>query len=354
MFGTLRRAFATDDGREIAEDTLDGLLAWRHKIPAAGVSVPYPDLGHARVAAASESYAGTIFITARFRTGSTLLWNLFRQIDGCVAYYEPLNERRWFDSALRGDRVDPTHRGVDDYWREYQGLTELGQWHREDWTDRRLLLDEDAWDPGLRKYFERLIDHAAPNRAVLQCNRIDFRLPWVRRQFPGAAIVHLYRHPRDQWCSSLLDPSAVPRDVKMSDFEPHDHFYLRRWALDLRRHFPFLSERAETCPYRVFYFIWKLSYLFGVAYADHSLSFEDLTRSPQLEIRQLLTAVKVDADPVRLASFVSEVPLGTYGRYADDGWFREQETVCEEVLAEYFRGESIALTPREQVRRSAG
>ena len=40
-----------------------------------------------------------IFITARFRTGSTLLWNIFRHIEGCTAYYEPFNERRWFDAA---------------------------------------------------------------------------------------------------------------------------------------------------------------------------------------------------------------------------------------------------------------
>jgi len=63
-----------------------------------------------------------VFITARFRSGSTLLCNLFRQVDACTAYYEPFNERRWFDPSVRGNRVDPTHRDVEDYWREYDAL----------------------------------------------------------------------------------------------------------------------------------------------------------------------------------------------------------------------------------------
>ena len=120
LFRTLRRAFQADDGREIASDSLEGLLAWRPRVPGGRLTVPYQDL--ARPSQAGADYSGTVFITARFRTGSTLLWNIFRHIDGCVSYYEPLNERRWFDSRARGNRIDSTHRGVDDYWREYEGL----------------------------------------------------------------------------------------------------------------------------------------------------------------------------------------------------------------------------------------
>jgi hypothetical protein len=45
--------------------------------------------------------AGAVFITGRFRSGSTLLWNIFRNIEGFNAYYEPFNERRWFDQGAR-------------------------------------------------------------------------------------------------------------------------------------------------------------------------------------------------------------------------------------------------------------
>ena len=35
-----------------------------------------------------------IFLTSRFRSGSTALWSAFRLLDDVTAYYEPFNERR--------------------------------------------------------------------------------------------------------------------------------------------------------------------------------------------------------------------------------------------------------------------
>ena len=45
---------------------------------------------------------GLVFVTSRFRSGSTLLWNIFRQSGSFTAFYEPFNERRWFDEQFRG------------------------------------------------------------------------------------------------------------------------------------------------------------------------------------------------------------------------------------------------------------
>jgi hypothetical protein len=325
---------------------LQGLTSWRPVVPESIASNPYPDLGS--TSGSTRDYSGTVFITARFRTGSTLLWSIFRQIDGCVAYYEPLNERRWFDPETRGDRIDATHRGVDDYWREYDGLRDLGQWFREEWNERSFLMDASAWDPDLKRYFDRLIEHAAPRRAVLQCNRIDFRLPWLRRQFPGATFVHLYRHPRDQWCSSLVNPAAVPRNVTTAEFKPFDHYYLRRWALDLQPHFPFLSTNSETSPYRLFYFIWKLSYLYGSAFCDYGVAFENLIQSPETSIARLAEFTGVTADAKKLASLVIDVPIGQWRQFADAAWFSDHERACEAVLEEFFRGQP----PIESLRAS--
>jgi hypothetical protein len=143
------------------------------------------------------------------------------------------------------------------------------KYYREDWVDHELFMDHSSLNYEMFRFIQLLVERA-PGRAVLQFNRVDFRLPWLRYNFPEATIVHLYRHPRDQWCSSLLE-SRFPLEGDVRSFEPYDGFYLRRWASDLKYRFPFLDERRVSHPYELFYAIWKLSYLFGRVYARTSL-----------------------------------------------------------------------------------
>jgi hypothetical protein len=339
FFHVFRQAAATDDGREIAAAAVRDLLAARPDV-LAGLAdfaeTPYEELGGPGAEGPPAPRGDAVFITARFRSGSTLLWNLFRNVPGCTSYYEPLNERRWFDPVARGDRVDVTHRKVEDYWKEYDGLDVLGKYFREEWAGRALFMDVDAWDPDLKRYVETLIERA-PGRPVLQFNRIDFRLPWFRRHFPSARIVHLYRHPRDQWCSALLDVKRFPPDGRVADFTPHDGFYLLGWARDLKYQFPFLDERTAEHPYQLFYYLWKLSYLFGRKYAHHSLAFEHLVAEPEEQLRRLFAAINLEGyDLDRLKGLIVRPALGKWKEYADDAWFRRHEAACERVLADFL------------------
>ena len=86
------------------------------------MSTPYSDLGHPRSRQRPSDRSDVVIITGRFRSGSTLIWNLFRQAGGFTAYYEPFNQRRWFDPTTRGNHTDATHRKVANYWREYDNL----------------------------------------------------------------------------------------------------------------------------------------------------------------------------------------------------------------------------------------
>jgi hypothetical protein len=340
LFSFLGRIAATDDGRAVAADTLRGLLNGRPELMDFGGGSPpppYPELGSAIGQDRTCLRSDLIFITARFRTGSTLLWNLFRNINGCTSYYEPLNERRWFDRSCRGDRIDPTHRKVEDYWTEYEGLQELGEHYRESWIEHDLLMESGFWDPHLKRYVELLAEKAR-GRPVLQFNRIDFRLPWFRKTFPRSKIIHLYRHPRDQWCSCFPGGNFFPPDGAVSEFAAHDHFYLLNWARDLRYHFPFLDQRSVSHPYQLFYFLWKLSYLFGKQWAHYSLGYEALTQSPQSQISDMLTALGVSGyDLGKLCALVDRPAEGKWRKYAEDAWFKQHETACETALEDFFQ-----------------
>jgi hypothetical protein len=297
---------------------------------------PYADLGKPDPRGGIRSRQDIIFITGRFRSGTTFLWNVFRSVPGITAYYEPFNERKWFDPALRGARVDATHKNVAEYWKEYEGLEDLGNYYRLEWTDTNLYMGARFPDIGMRKYIERMVEHS-PGRPVLQFNRVDFRLPWLKSQFPGAKLVHLYRHPRDQWCSALMGRECPRDDMPFTAFEPYDGFYLTSWVRDLKHHFPFLDEGEIAHPYEAFYFIWRLSYAFGRRYADESIRFEELVEDPVLVTGKLLGALGIkDHDPRRIQEIHSRPDLGKWRAYASDEWFRKHESRCETVLLEHF------------------
>lgn len=317
----------TDDGRRI----LSNAFAQTHPPPRVPAALwnerPYADIG----LAASPVLTPPVFVTARFRSGSTLVWNLFRHVSGCTAYYEPLNERRWFDPDARGSRVDATHRGVDDYWREYENLADLDRWFDPHWYDRRLYMTDSEADPALEQYIRRLID-AAPGVAVLQFNRVDFRLPWLRARFPDARLLHVYRHPRDQWMSTLGASTGVPRDITMRAFEPLDHFYLLAWARDLCRHFPALDPAHAEHAYDLFYGIWRLSYLFGRRYADASFAYEALVLDADVQLPRLMTAAGIERyDSDALKQLLGPLPPARWLQ-ADAAWFGDREQRVDELL----------------------
>ena len=224
FFSFLRRVSATDD----AESIFSRLL----RQPIGGVALaeigapqvwgaPYPEVastGGAHAETKKLSARRPVFVTGRFRSGSTLMWNIFRHVPGVTSYYEPFNERRWFDVAGRGSEVDQTHLGVSDYWTEYNDLPELARYFDEDWKFRRLYMSATSYDAPMQRYIETMIERA-PGRPVLQFNEVDFRLGWLRAWFPGVPIIHIFRHPRDQWCSTLQDAAPTVAQCRVREFE---------------------------------------------------------------------------------------------------------------------------------------
>ena len=342
FFDVWQRALRSSDGKSAVVGSLRHLLSWRpHDFNSDVLAEsPYCEIGRASTTLPTCERDDIIIVSARFRSGSTLLWNLFRNIPGFVSYYEPFNERRWFDAAARGEQIDSTHRKVADYWAEYDGMDDLADVFDDSWNDRDLYMSEDAWNPRMKSYIEQLVERAS-GRPVLQFNRLDFRLPWARRTFPNAKFVHLYRHPRDQWMSNLQSNDRFPADGKMADFAAVDGFYLLWWARDLKHHFPFLDVQNIEHPYQLHYFLWKLSYVYGRTFSDVSIGFEELTTSPERALFHLFEVCGIDEFHVeKLLPLIEPPPFGKWKNYADDAWFKRHEEHCEDVLAGFFDARS--------------
>ncbi|MGH6897062.1 MAG: sulfotransferase [Geminicoccaceae bacterium] len=304
-------------------------------LPAIALARLPPGYGLARAEAAPPRSQAPVFVTARFRSGSTFLWQLFRAIEGVTAYYEPLNERQWFRQPEHSPPSDPSHRDLDDYGAEYAGMADLQPLFDPNWGYRGLHMDERSHDPRLFRYIDELI-RRAESRPVLQFNRVDLRLPWLRAHFPGAAVVHLYRHPREQWMSMQVK-SRVPLACTLDEFAQYDSFYTLPWARDLRVTFPFLEIDQDIHPYALHYYLWRLSFAFGQAYAHLSLSYEELTGDFAGTFKKLLSDLAIEGAELERLGQLNRGPVAPrWPDYADDRWFGVIEAECERTLRIYF------------------
>jgi hypothetical protein len=275
-----------------------------------------------------------IIISSRFRSGSTVLWNMFRQEPANTAYYEPFNERKWFLQTQRGETVDSTHIGVQDYWTEFNNMEDLDNLYEQSWINRNLHMDESSWNPKMKEFICKLVERAE-GRPVLQFNRADFRLPWLRHNFPNAKFLHLYRHPRDQWLSFLTDKALMNKDAVATTYQ--DEFYLNSWCEDLTQYFPFLSIESTPHPYQRFYYLWKLSFLYGQKFSDLSISFEDLVQHKEATTEKIINTFSLSTNAELMYQVVETPQLNRWGSYAEDAWFKQFEDKCEHVLTNYLK-----------------
>ncbi len=85
------------------------------------------------------------------------------------------------------------------------------------------------------------------------------------------------------------------------------------------------------------YLIWKLSYLWGRAYSDISLSYEQLLTAPRKTVRTLFERVGLaDQLTPQLTSLIRCRAIGKWRSYADDSWFAAQERHAEQLLSTFL------------------
>jgi hypothetical protein len=289
-----------------------------------------------------------IFISARFRSGSTLLWHLFRQIPACRAYYEPCHDQLLAHIEVKTPPLEG-HLGVQSYWDEYFPiLDQLKELHDRDFGVNRLLLEANDTHEELAQYVQFLISSAAPGIAVLQFNRVDFRLPWLRAQFPEAKILHMFRNSRDQWFSMVKDLS---KEQRLNSYI-NTGYELMTWSCSLAFDFPFLFSPRIRSSYHRHYILWKLSKLMGERCSDLSVDFDnDLIGNPRRTIEQILTTsglTVLATDP--LANLVSVPKSGQWRAVESEEWFHRAEAECDEILEQHGLLDRFGLQPLPAIK----
>jgi len=241
-----------------------------------------------------------VFIVGRFRSGTTALWNILRHSDEAFAMYEPLHDTL----ATHLDHPaapDATHRGVADYFHELrQHREQVLSLYRMGFGATRLALAAKDSYPELKTYLTALINLAGEKIPVLKCVRLDFRLAWLRKQFPHAKIIYIVRDPREQWISMAAKDNAdlkVPRWLSVyqgSTFAANLMFYL-----------PEIMGGDGQHSYERAYYLWRISQVIGQKYADLYVDFdrEFLTADPALFAR-LTSLTGIPIPPAVIAEYL--------------------------------------------------
>ncbi len=226
-----------------------------------------------------------IFICGRFRAGTSFLWHVFDQLANCCAWYEPLHPQLL--THIQGTPPKADHVGINDYWHSYRRHPQFKQSYDASFAYRQLWLEATDQCETLRQYIQSLIDLSAEQQPVLQFNRMDLRLPWLKRQFPQAKIVYIERNPLQLWQSQRKHLCLADRDNESHS----DAYELMQWSVALTDILPFMAHQPSRHGFFRFYCLYRLSKQLGHAHADLVLSLdEDVFESARVieKINQLV------------------------------------------------------------------
>jgi hypothetical protein len=275
---------------------------------------------------------------------------MFRHMPGCMSFYEPCNDLL-VTHVEHETKALPTHRKVASYWDEYQPiLDEARARHSMDFGLTRLSLEPQDEHAALERYLRFLLEAAGAKRPVLQFNRVDFRLGWLRRRFPEARILHLTRNSRDIWYSMVRD---LPENG-WKDAQANTNYDLVLWSLSLYHAFPFLFSPLVSTSYHRHYLLWRLSGLAGERMADLTLDFDrDVLGDTAATVLRLAEFAGQQDVPVdEIAGLVIAPERGRWADLADEQWFAAAEAECDVLLGSLGLLEHFGHLPLAEIESS--
>jgi glycosyltransferase involved in cell wall biosynthesis len=246
-----------------------------------------------------------IFIHSLFRTGSTYIWNKFRQNDKYYCYYEPFHPSLSeitndnIEQLLTKDFESVNHPSLSKYYLyEYKKLLEDGRTSLP-YFKKSFSFDEFCYNkknPVLKRYIDSLIIGAGEKNPVLQFNRSSLRIKWFKENYPQSLNIYLIRNPKDQWQSYFevlrkahdniflaMDILTACVNAKETCFEmlgkqiPLIDYHDKNFNNEIM-----FYRLIELCysleeKYWIFYFTWLISFIQGVLNADFLLDINRLS-----------------------------------------------------------------------------
>lgn len=239
-----------------------------------------------------------ILITGFFRTGSTFVFSSLRVDSRLCCYYEPyhplMTEYLFADeSGGRAADADLLGHTVDgDYFREYRKIDacRLQPYLRcnERSTNHPVLAGSDSGGQ-LKGYIDFLIDEAerAGKFPVLQCNRWNLVLPWLKKRYPDF-IITLITRPTIPVVFSLY--ALARREGEQLDLLSTRANY---WGIDeiignIVSFYDFKSEIIGKFNYfQKIHFILRFSELYMSQSADITLNYDQIGYESSVFLDQL-------------------------------------------------------------------
>ena len=246
-----------------------------------------------------------IIATGYFRTGSTFFFSCLRQVQRFRCFYEPYHpELLEFINSLGDDDSGPDREALghslgDDYFSEFEGLDKIAlndTYGLERRITNQPVLHARSVHDDLFNYILFLENFANQHEQinVLQANRLNFAMPWLKSNFPDYLLILITRNPQAVFSSlqSLGSKDGINIDAEDSQCS---YWNVSEAFENIVKHYGFYRNNLPSFGYyQKLYFVLKFSERVMAQSADIIMSYEQFLVNPEPVFTLIGNAMQVD------------------------------------------------------------
>lgn len=234
----------------------------------------------------------------------------FRENPNFHCYYEPFHhflleiDKNYINNFSKEDILSINLGEKRHYLTEYEGLLKNGDIGIP-YFNKSFIFDfycENGINDIQKRYLDYLILNTDAKVPLFQFNRSALRIRWFKHNYPGSMHIYLVRNPRDQWESYMKKFQSGKRifiamDLMISGLNCRDRYFhklCQEIPIVEYHHNKFHYERAfyesissqysNEEKYFIFYYIWFLSFLENVIYADYIININLLSTNADYKL----------------------------------------------------------------------